>query len=52
MCIYIYIYIYIYICIYVYTYNKNTHTGVCEMNTHLDGAGVFNVPTPLPVFQS
>ena len=31
---------------------KIRHTGVCEINTHLDGAGVFNVPTPLPVFQS
>ena len=27
-------------------------TGVCETNTHPDGAGVFNVPTPLPLFQS
>ena len=25
--------------------------GVCEINTHVDGAGVFNVPTPLPLFQ-
>ena len=23
-------------------------TGVCGINTHLDGAAVFNVPTPLP----
>ena len=22
------------------------------LNTHLDGAGVFNAPTPLPLFQS
>ena len=29
-----------------------THTGVSEINTHLAGAGVFNVPTPLPLFQS
>ena len=27
-------------------------TGVCEISTHLDGAGVFNVPTPLSLFQS
>ena len=27
-------------------------TGVCEINTHLDGTGNFTVPTPLPVFQS
>ena len=27
-------------------------TGVCEINTPLYGAGVFNVPTPLPSFQS
>ena len=27
-------------------------TGVCEINTHLDGAGVFNVPTQLLVFQN
>ena len=25
-------------------------TGVCEINTHLDAAGVFNFPTPLPSF--
>ena len=31
---------------------KKSHTGVCESNTHLDGAGVLNVPTPLPLFQS
>ena len=28
------------------------HDGVCEINTHLDGAGVFNVPTSLHSFQS
>ena len=27
-------------------------TGVCEIKVPLDGAGVFNVPTPLPLFQS
>ena len=27
-------------------------TGVCEIKTHLDGAGVLNVPTSLPLFQS
>ena len=27
-------------------------TGECEINTHLDVAGVFNVPTPLPQLQS
>ena len=26
-------------------------TGVCEINTHLDGAGVFNVPTRSPHFK-
>ena len=25
---------------------------VCEISTHLDGAGVFTVPTPPPLFQS
>ena len=24
-------------------------TGVCEINTHLDGTGVFNVPASLPL---
>ena len=28
------------------------HTGVCEINAHLDGARVFHVPTTLPSFQS
>ena len=27
-------------------------TGVCEINTRLDVAGVFSVPTPLHSFQS
>ena len=26
-------------------------TGVCEINTHLDGAGIFNVPTRSPFFK-
>ena len=26
------------------------NTSVCEVSTPLDGAGVFNVPTPLPSF--
>ena len=35
----------------LYTTPLASHdTGVCEINTHLDGDGVFNVPTPLPVF--
>ena len=32
--------------------SSTNHAGVCEINTHLDVAGVFNVPTPLPIFQS
>ena len=49
-----YVYIYIYTqCItyvnYVCRRRASTiHTGVCEVNTRLDVAGVFDVPTPLP----
>ena len=28
------------------------HSGVCELNTHLDGDCVFNVWAPLPLLQS
>ena len=27
----------------------DSDTGVCEINTDLEGAGVFNVPTPAPL---
>ena len=30
-----------------HTSNSDDDTGVCEMNTHLDVAGVSNVPNPL-----
>ena len=38
------VYLCAYIYIYIYTYIYCKHTGVFEINTHLDGAGVVNVP--------
>ena len=45
MCIYIYIYMHIHVCMRVYTYIYiYICAGVSEVKTHLDGAGVVNVP--------
>ena len=33
-------------------HKRSGDTGGCEINTHCDGAGVFNIPTPLPSFLS
>ena len=40
------------LCSYARKHMRMRDTSLCEVNTHLDGAGVFNVPTPLPLFQS
>ena len=48
MCRFIYIYIYTYVYIYIYIYIERErvciYVYIHEINTHLDGAGVFNVP--------
>ena len=59
LCIYLSLSLYMYIYIYIErdidimsSCGRVQHdTAVCEINTHLDVVGVFNVPMPLPEFR-
>ena len=66
VCVCIYIYIYMHTCCFISLFSHSMiwpggdetshepdrlHSGVCEINTDLDGAGIFNVPTLHPDFK-